>query len=282
MTLTFDLTHDLDLRFFQVKFWISCIPGIVGLIDVKWKGNKSIGYWTKYVTFPFNHTYDLGLGFSRSTFEITLSHVSEGWLIWNERDVSQSFMTMALILVWPLWGGWMHRIVNGVTSDVGVPFTYFPDSKVHGANMGPTWVLSAPDGPHVGPMNFAIRVITLGHALVDHKVKSKYGLCIDIGRVSEPVWMGLIASYMCPYYCINLQYNLYNVCTALLCFVWAALVLSGCDLYFLNIFFWLLHLYTLYKSGDCRSCRWPHWHLGNFMIAHVPLKQSWIWAKSTN
>ena len=33
-----------------------------------------------------------------------------------------------------------------------------PDSKVHGANMGPTWVLSAPDGPHVGPMNLAIRV----------------------------------------------------------------------------------------------------------------------------
>ena len=34
----------------------------------------------------------------------------------------------------------------------------YPDSKVHGANMGPTWVLSAPDGPHVGPMNLAIRV----------------------------------------------------------------------------------------------------------------------------
>ena len=32
-----------------------------------------------------------------------------------------------------------------------------PDSKVHGANMGPTWVLSAPDGPHVGPMNLAMR-----------------------------------------------------------------------------------------------------------------------------
>ena len=31
-----------------------------------------------------------------------------------------------------------------------------PDSKVHGANMGPTLVLSAPDGPHVGPMNLAI------------------------------------------------------------------------------------------------------------------------------
>ena len=31
------------------------------------------------------------------------------------------------------------------------------DSKVHGANMGPTWVLSAPYGPHVGPMNLALR-----------------------------------------------------------------------------------------------------------------------------
>ena len=31
-----------------------------------------------------------------------------------------------------------------------------PDSKVHGANMGLTWVLSAPDGPHVGPMNLVI------------------------------------------------------------------------------------------------------------------------------
>ena len=31
-----------------------------------------------------------------------------------------------------------------------------PDSKVHGANMGPIWVRQDPNGPHVGPMNFAI------------------------------------------------------------------------------------------------------------------------------
>ena len=35
-----------------------------------------------------------------------------------------------------------------------------PDSKVPGANMGPIWVLSAPDGPHVGPRNLAIREYT--------------------------------------------------------------------------------------------------------------------------
>ena len=38
-----------------------------------------------------------------------------------------------------------HRII----------YRYYPDSKVHGANMGPALVLSAPDGPHVGPMNLA-------------------------------------------------------------------------------------------------------------------------------
>ena len=31
-----------------------------------------------------------------------------------------------------------------------------PDSKVHGANMGPIWGWQDPGGPHVGPMNFAI------------------------------------------------------------------------------------------------------------------------------
>ena len=34
----------------------------------------------------------------------------------------------------------------------------FPDSKVHGANVVPTWVLSAPRGPHVCHMNLVIRV----------------------------------------------------------------------------------------------------------------------------
>ena len=39
---------------------------------------------------------------------------------------------------------------------------HFPDNKYHGANMGSIWVLSAPDGSHVGPMNLAIRVAAVG------------------------------------------------------------------------------------------------------------------------
>ena len=32
----------------------------------------------------------------------------------------------------------------------------YPDSKVHGVNMGPIWGRQDPGGPHGGPMNFAI------------------------------------------------------------------------------------------------------------------------------
>ena len=42
----------------------------------------------------------------------------------------------------------------------GLKLVFFPDSKYHGANIRPNWVLSAPDRPHVGPMNLAIRVST--------------------------------------------------------------------------------------------------------------------------
>ena len=39
----------------------------------------------------------------------------------------------------------------------------FPDSKVHGAKMGPIWCRQDPGGPHVGPMNLAIWVVNWTH-----------------------------------------------------------------------------------------------------------------------
>ena len=38
-----------------------------------------------------------------------------------------------------------------------------PDSKVHGANMGPIWGRQDPGGPYVGPMNFDIWVLACDH-----------------------------------------------------------------------------------------------------------------------
>ena len=42
-----------------------------------------------------------------------------------------------------------------VTHPVSTGYDY-PDSKVHGANMGPTWGRQDPGGSHVGPINLAI------------------------------------------------------------------------------------------------------------------------------
>ena len=36
-----------------------------------------------------------------------------------------------------------------------------PDSRIHGAIMGPIWDRQGPGGPHVGPMNFAICIQNL-------------------------------------------------------------------------------------------------------------------------
>ena len=49
-----------------------------------------------------------------------------------------------------------------------------PDSKVHGANMGPIWGRQDPGGPHIGPMNFAIW---------------------DIGRLTYKSWSREIGRY---------------------------------------------------------------------------------------
>ena len=35
-------------------------------------------------------------------------------------------------------------------------YSTIPDSKVHGANVGPIWGRQDPGGPHVGPMNLAL------------------------------------------------------------------------------------------------------------------------------
>ena len=59
----------------------------------------------------------------------------------------------------------LHRLFPGLYLSIEYirkfGFGNIRDSKVHGANMGPNWVLSASDGPHVGPMNLAIRDLLL-------------------------------------------------------------------------------------------------------------------------
>ena len=67
--------------------------------------------------------------------------------------------------LWKIWENEFYKTIESDTMTTTEPAEYCveytvcskPDSKVHGANMGPNWVLSAPDGPHVDPMNLAIK-----------------------------------------------------------------------------------------------------------------------------
>ena len=50
--------------------------------------------------------------------------------------------------------------------------------------MGPTWVLSAPDGPHVGPMNLDIRVL---HIPVEWRTNCR----LDSAHSAQLVYQGI-------------------------------------------------------------------------------------------
>ena len=79
------------------------------------------------------------------------------------------------------------------------------DNKVHGVSMGPTWVLSAPHGPHVGPMNLGrynrlpstaryswIQLsVSIPHSLGDRAVNHLCALPMDYG------WAALFGRHFC-------------------------------------------------------------------------------------
>ena len=58
VTSIYDLTYDFPIDFSGSNYLYprNC------LIDVKRKGQKSVGYWADCVIFSFDHTHDLGLG----------------------------------------------------------------------------------------------------------------------------------------------------------------------------------------------------------------------------
>ena len=87
-----------------------------------------------------------------------------------------------------------------------------PDNKVHGANMGPTWVLSAPDGPHVGPMNLAIRGEEQSHVLkMEQYVCLLHDICmyvlcmiteyIYLYKQTEHAWWEYVNIFPIDIYC---------------------------------------------------------------------------------
>ena len=72
--------------------------------------------------------------------------------------------------------GWLAILKTGLSMHEWV--SECPDSKIQGANMGTIWGRQDPDGPHVGPMDFAIWVIKFINLTwtVDNRVHITYTL----------------------------------------------------------------------------------------------------------
>ena len=99
------------------------------------------------------------IDFSRSTFERALCQDSEGRLTWDERDVSRSFITLILTIVWPWWMDVPDRygdIIMGtmasqITSLIIVYSTVYSgaDQRKHQSSASLAFV----QGIHRGPVN---------------------------------------------------------------------------------------------------------------------------------
>ena len=138
------IANTLELRLFCIKYAKYCI------YVSRWMYFYStchIFSWlcpTEFVwPYPVWHETLLSLYFSIHAMFPSLQHD----LFWNW-------------VLCPIKWGWHVIFANAIDIQAKTLLfsSQFPDSKVHVTNMGPTWVLSAPGGSHVGPMNFAIRV----------------------------------------------------------------------------------------------------------------------------
>ena len=73
----------------------------------------------------------------------------------------------------------------------------YPDSNVHGANMGPIWGRQDPGGPHVGPMDFAIWVCYVAAELWQNVPDAD-----SIGQIPAKFWL-----FMARLYGTHLKYT---------------------------------------------------------------------------
>ena len=67
---------------------------------------------------------------------------------------------------------WVHCVICMLFShfNAACSIVLYPDSKVHGANMGPIWGRQDPDWLHIGPMKIAIWIYTMLQFGVDCKL----------------------------------------------------------------------------------------------------------------
>ena len=84
-----------------------------------------------------------------------------------------------------------------------------PNSKVHDANMGPIWGRQDPDGPHIGPMNFAISG-SFAPSLPDSRMRQTRAFSAVVNY--KIFWQRDPFIYFIKYNCNSLKKVMYSKC----------------------------------------------------------------------
>ena len=112
------------------------------------------GQWPNSINWPMSCPVLLAQCFCSvmTSWHWFLCHdVKMFFLLWLHDRNNFHDVTMLLCMYMP---GEKCITINNLESLIHI--WRIPDSKIHGANMGPIWGRQDSGGPHVGPMNLAI------------------------------------------------------------------------------------------------------------------------------
>ena len=74
-------------------------------------------------------------------------HYSDPWFKYHANEFGVNYISVLHTVLYPSYDMSLTIVLTQLPRIFKLTNRY-PDSKVHGANMGPTWILSVPDGPH--------------------------------------------------------------------------------------------------------------------------------------
>ena len=132
--------------------------------------SSGIGYWAVTYTVCFTkqfitHSYSKHI-ITGNVQTLECASMGQQWKTNRQNqstaysEYSFEYRTSFLVNFQFITLSW-HRPFHTTIRNSAPRINHYPDSKVHGSNMGPIWAQTAPDGPHVGHMNFTISVFIL-------------------------------------------------------------------------------------------------------------------------
>ena len=164
-----------------------------------WKQNvMSSNLYLRYIIFYRGYSQFIMVAWQLTSLLFGWIHVSSHL---HDKYARWMGVSAELVISGSLYADGCMRVccvcvcVRGCAFSVG---DSIPDSKVHGANMGPIWGRQDPGGPHVGPMNLAIcdEWVISAWSLVRSGTHYRMCLCaLWIGQVVMPTCEGMLYSW---------------------------------------------------------------------------------------